>query len=138
MNCTIVTIGDELLIGQTVDTNSAWIGQQLNAIGAKVYEILSVSDSAAHIIDGLRRASSQSEIVLITGGLGPTKDDITKHTLCEYFGVQEVYHEETFEKLRVIFEKRGLAILELNKKQAMLPSNCEVIPNDRGTAPGTS
>ena len=136
MNCTIVTIGDELLIGQTIDTNSAWIGQQLNAIGAKVYEILSVSDSAAHIIDGLRRASAQSEIVLITGGLGPTKDDITKHTLCEYFGVKEVYHEETFEKLRVIFEKRGLAILELNKKQAMLPSNCEVIPNDRGTAPG--
>jgi nicotinamide-nucleotide amidase len=136
MNCTIVTIGDELLIGQTVDTNSAWIGQQMNTIGAKVHEILSVSDSAAHIIDGLRRASSQSEIVLITGGLGPTKDDITKHTLCEYFGVKEVYHEETFEKLRVIFEKRGLAILELNKKQAMLPSNCEVIPNDRGTAPG--
>ena len=136
MNCTILTIGDELLIGQTIDTNSAWIGQQLNAIGAKVYEILSVSDSAAHIVDGLRRASAQSEIVLITGGLGPTKDDITKHTLCEYFGVKEVYHEETFEKLRVIFEKRGLAILELNKKQAMLPSNCEVIPNDRGTAPG--
>ncbi len=136
MNCTIVTIGDELLIGQTVDTNSAWIGQQLNGIGAKVHEILSVSDSAEHIIDGLRRASSQSQIVLITGGLGPTKDDITKHTLCEYFGVKEVYHEETFEKLRVIFEKRGHAILELNKKQAMLPSNCEVIPNDRGTAPG--
>ena len=136
MNCTIVTIGDELLIGQTIDTNSAWIGQQLNGIGAKVYEILSVSDSADHILDGLRRASSQSEIVLITGGLGPTKDDITKHTLCQYFGVKEVYHEETFEKLRVIFEKRGLAILELNKKQAMLPSNCEVIPNDRGTAPG--
>jgi len=136
MNCTIVTIGDELLIGQTIDTNSAWIGQQLNAIGAKVHEILSVSDSAEHIIDGLRRASSQSKIVLITGGLGPTKDDITKHTLCKYFGVEEVYHEETFEKLRVIFEKRGLAILELNKKQAMLPSNCEVIPNDRGTAPG--
>jgi nicotinamide-nucleotide amidase len=136
MNCTILTIGDELLIGQTIDTNSAWIGQQLNGIGAKVHEILSVSDSADHIIDGLRRASSQSQIVLITGGLGPTKDDITKHTLCQYFGVEEVYHEETFEKLRVIFEKRGLAILELNKKQAMLPSNCEVIPNDRGTAPG--
>jgi nicotinamide-nucleotide amidase len=136
MNCTIVTIGDELLIGQTIDTNSAWIGQQLNGIGAKVYEILSVSDNADHILDGLSRASSQSEIVLITGGLGPTKDDITKHTLCQYFGVKEVYHEETFEKLRVLFEKRGLAILELNKKQAMLPSNCEVIPNDRGTAPG--
>jgi nicotinamide-nucleotide amidase len=136
MNCTILTIGDELLIGQTIDTNSAWIGQQLNGIGARVHEILSVSDSADHIKDGLSRASSQSEIVLITGGLGPTKDDITKHTLCEYFGVEEAYHEETYEKLRVIFEKRGIAVLELNKKQAMLPSNCEVIPNDRGTAPG--
>jgi nicotinamide-nucleotide amidase len=136
MNCTIVTIGDELLIGQTIDTNSAWIGQQLNGIGAKVHEILSVSDSAVHIIDGLSRASRQSEIVLITGGLGPTKDDITKHTLCKYFGVEEIFHEETYEKLRVLFERRGLAILEINKKQALLPSNCEVIPNDRGTAPG--
>ena len=136
MNCTILTIGDELLIGQTIDTNSAWIGQQLNAIGVRVHEILSVSDSAKHIKDGLARASTQSQLVLITGGLGPTKDDITKHTLCEYFGVKEVYHEETFEKLRVIFEKRGVAILEINKKQALLPTNCTVIPNDRGTAPG--
>jgi nicotinamide-nucleotide amidase len=135
-NCTILTIGDELLIGQTVDTNSAWIGQQLNGIGAKVYEIISVSDNADHIKDGLRRAAAQSEIVLITGGLGPTKDDITKKTLCEYFGVGEAFHEETFERLRVLFEKRGREILEINKKQALLPTNCTVIPNDRGTAPG--
>ena len=136
MNCTIITIGDELLIGQTVDTNSAWIGQQLNAIGARVYEILSVSDSAEHIINGLTRAAAQSQIVLITGGLGPTKDDITKNTLCKYFGVEEVFHEDIFEKLKGIFEKRGKDILEMNRKQAMLPSNCEMIPNDRGTAPG--
>ena len=135
-NCTILTIGDEILIGQTVDTNSAWIGQQLNSIGARVHEIISVSDNAAHIKDGLHRAARQSEIVLITGGLGPTKDDITKKTLCEYFGVGEVFHEDIYEKLRMIFEKRGLAILEINKKQALLPSNCQVIPNDRGTAPG--
>ena len=135
-NCTILTIGDEILIGQTVDTNSAWIGQQLNSIGARVHEIISVSDNADHIKDGLHRAARQSEIVLITGGLGPTKDDITKKTLCEYFGVGEVFHEDIYEKLRIIFEKRGLAILEINKKQALLPSNCQVIPNDRGTAPG--
>ncbi|MCW3126071.1 MAG: damage-inducible protein CinA, partial [Bacteroidetes bacterium] len=134
--CTILTIGDELLIGQTIDTNSAWIGQQLNGIGAKVHEILSVSDSADHIKDGLKRAALQSEIVIITGGLGPTKDDITKKTLCEYFGVGEVFHEDIYEKLRIIFEKRGLAVLEINKKQALLPSNCQVIPNDRGTASG--
>ncbi len=136
MNCTIITIGDEILIGQTVDTNSAWIGQQLNAMGVKVHEIISVSDSADHIKDALRRASAQSQIILITGGLGPTKDDITKKTLCEYFGVEEVFHEETYERLRIIFEKRGRDILEINKKQAMLPANCEVIANDRGTAPG--
>lgn len=136
MNCTIITIGDEILIGQTVDTNSAWIGQQLNAMGVKVHEIISVSDSADHIKDGLRRASAQSQIILITGGLGPTKDDITKKTLCEYFGVEEIFHEETYERLRIIFEKRGRDILEINKKQAMLPANCEVIANDRGTAPG--
>jgi nicotinamide-nucleotide amidase len=136
MNCTIVTIGDEILIGQTVDTNSAWIGQQLNGLGVKVYEILSISDDAAHIINALTRASSQSQIVLITGGLGPTKDDITKHTLCQYFGVKEVYHAETYERLKVIFEKRGKGILEINAKQAMLPANCTVIPNERGTAPG--
>jgi nicotinamide-nucleotide amidase len=133
---TIVTIGDEILIGQTVDTNSAWIGQQLNGIGAKVHEIISVSDNADHIKDGLKRAALQSEIVIITGGLGPTKDDITKKTLCEYFGVGEVFHEDIFEKLRILFEKRGLAVLEINKKQALLPTNCTVVPNDRGTAPG--
>lgn len=133
---TIVTIGDEILIGQTVDTNSAWIGQQLNGIGAKVHEIISVSDNADHIKDGIKRAALQSEIVIITGGLGPTKDDITKKTLCEYFGVGEVFHEDIFEKLRILFEKRGLAVLEINKKQALLPTNCTVVPNDRGTAPG--
>ncbi|MBS1624123.1 MAG: CinA family nicotinamide mononucleotide deamidase-related protein [Bacteroidetes bacterium] len=134
--CTILTIGDEILIGQTIDTNSAWIGQQLNGIGAKVHEIISVSDNADHIKDGLRRAARQSEIVLITGGLGPTKDDITKKTLCEYFEVGEVFHEDIFEHLKTIFAKRGLAVLEINKKQALLPMNCTVVPNERGTAPG--
>lgn len=136
MTCTIVTIGDEILIGQIVDTNSAWLAQQLNGIGVKVVEIISASDSTAHIIDALHRASSQSRLVIITGGLGPTRDDITKNTLCQYFGVEEVFHEETFERLRVVFEKRGKELLEINKKQAMLPANCTMIPNDRGTAPG--
>ena len=136
MTCTIVTIGDEILIGQIVDTNSSWLAQQLNGIGVKVVEIISASDNASHIIDALHRASSQSQLVLITGGLGPTKDDITKNTLCQYFGVGEVFHEETFERLRIVFEKRGRDLLEINKKQAMLPANCTIIANDRGTAPG--
>lgn len=136
INCTILTIGDEILIGQTVDTNSAWLGQQLSGLGVKTYEIISVSDNANHIKDALKRATAQSQIVFITGGLGPTKDDITKKTLCEYFGVGEQFHEEIFERLRIIFEKRGKEILEINRKQAMLPTNCEVVPNDRGTASG--
>jgi nicotinamide-nucleotide amidase len=136
MQCTIITIGDEILIGQIVDTNSAWIGQTLNAHGIKVHEILSVGDDASQIIDALHTAASHSQLVLITGGLGPTKDDITKHTLCHYFGVEEIHHEETFERLRAIFEKRGKDLLELNSKQAMLPSNCTALLNERGTAPG--
>ncbi|MFN8310153.1 MAG: CinA family nicotinamide mononucleotide deamidase-related protein [Chitinophagales bacterium] len=136
MNATIITIGDELLIGQTVDTNSAWMGQQLNAAGFRVYEILSVGDDAGHIKNALERAARQSKLVLITGGLGPTKDDITRKTLCDYFGVEEVFHEATFERLRLIFEKRGREILEINRKQALVPANCIVLENDRGTAPG--
>ena len=136
MTCTIVTIGDEILIGQIVDTNSAWLAQQLNGIGIKVTEIISASDNSQHIIDALHRAAAQSQLVLITGGLGPTRDDITKDTLCQYFMVEEVFHAETYERLQAVFEKRGKELLEINKKQAMLPANCTVIPNDRGTAPG--
>ncbi|MFN8277763.1 MAG: CinA family nicotinamide mononucleotide deamidase-related protein [Chitinophagales bacterium] len=136
MLATIITIGDELLIGQTIDTNSAWIGQQLNAIGIKVHEILSVSDDANHIKNGLDRAATQSSIVLITGGLGPTKDDITKKTLRSYFHAGEVFHEPTFERIRQIFEKRGKSLLDMNRAQAMVPDNCVVLDNERGTAPG--
>ena len=84
MNCTLLTIGDEILIGQIVDTNSAWMAKQLNAIGIRVAEIISLSDSQQHIVEGLDRALAQSDIVLITGGLGPTKDDITKNVLADY------------------------------------------------------
>ncbi len=136
MNATIITIGDELLIGQTIDTNSAWIGQQLNAIGVKVYERLAVGDNATQIKDALKFAESQSELVIITGGLGPTKDDITKKTLCEYFDVVMVMHQPTFERVKAFFEKRGKELMEINTGQAMVPNNCEVLENERGTAPG--
>lgn len=136
MNATILTIGDELLIGQTIDTNSAYIGQKLNTIGIRVYQRIAVGDVAEQITEGLQRAASQSQVVIITGGLGPTKDDITKKTIAEYFGVGFTFYEEVWEKMKTIFEKRGLAVLEMNRSQAMLPSNALMLPNMRGTAQG--
>lgn len=136
MNATILTVGDELLIGQTIDTNSAYIGQKLNTIGIRVYQRIAVGDVAEQITEGLQRAASQSQVVIITGGLGPTKDDITKKTIAEYFGVGFTFYEEVWEKMKVIFEKRGAAVLEMNRGQAMLPSNALMLPNMRGTAQG--
>src|SRR6188472_949332 len=96
MQAEIITIGDELLIGQVVDTNSAWMAQKLNDIGIDVKQITSVSDSPQHIINALNEATSRAEIILLTGGLGPTKDDITKNTLCTYFNTQLVFDEKAF------------------------------------------
>lgn len=136
MKCIIITIGDELLIGQTIDTNSAWIGQQLSALGVQVLKRIAVGDDADAIQSALHNAANEVSLVLITGGLGPTKDDITKATFCEYFGVSEILHQPTLDRLIKVFEKRGKDILEINRKQALLPANCEVLQNDRGTAPG--
>ncbi len=136
MNCTIITIGDELLIGQTIDTNSAWIGQTFNAIGIKIYERIAVGDIAEQIVKAIDTARSQSEIIVITGGLGPTKDDITKKTLRNYFQAGEVLHQPTLDRIKAIFEKRGRPLLAINETQALVPDNCEVLDNERGTAPG--
>lgn len=136
MKATVITIGDEILIGQTIDTNSAWIGHELNKLGVKLFEIISVSDNAEHIVNALNRARAQSNIVLMTGGLGPTKDDITKATITKYFNTALKFHEDIWQKMVEIFEKRGKAVLEMNRSQAMYPENCEVIPNERGTAQG--
>jgi nicotinamide-nucleotide amidase len=132
----IVTIGDELLIGQVVDTNSAWIGRQLNDIGIKVKQITSVSDNEEHILSSLREASTRVEVILITGGLGPTKDDITKLTLCKYFKSNLRFDEGAFMQVEKIFKARGREVTEVNRKQAEVPEKCEVIPNHVGTAPG--
>ncbi|MBK8657819.1 MAG: competence/damage-inducible protein A [Bacteroidetes bacterium] len=136
MKATVVTIGDEILIGQIVDTNSAWIGQQFNAIGVKLYEIISCGDDASQIISALDRAKSTSDIIIMTGGLGPTKDDITKKTLVDYFNTELVLNEEVWAKMKSIFEKRGLQVLEMNRSQAMIPKNSIMLPNERGTAQG--
>lgn len=136
MKATVITIGDEILIGQIVDTNSAWIGQQFNALGVKLHEIISCGDDAAQIISALDRAKSTSQIVVMTGGLGPTKDDITKKTLVEYFNTELELNEEVWEKMKVIFEKRGKQVLEMNRSQAMIPKASTMLPNKLGTAQG--
>jgi nicotinamide-nucleotide amidase len=136
MLCEIITIGDEILIGQIVDTNSAWIAQQLNLKGIKVHQITSVSDQAEHIIKALRDAESRAQLILITGGLGPTKDDLTKNTLCSYFNCALRLDEEVLKDVETLFSKRGYHLTELNRKQAEVPDCCEAIRNANGTAPG--
>jgi len=136
MNSEIITIGDELLIGQVIDTNSAWIGQELSKIGVKVLQKNSIGDTREAILDALYKASKKSSIVILTGGLGPTKDDITKHTLCEFFQTQLVQNEKVLKWVTSIFTMRNLPMLESNNLQAMVPENCEVLWNKNGTAPG--
>lgn len=132
----IITIGDEILIGQIVDTNSAWIARELNKIGIRVKQISSVSDDREHILTALAEAHQRAQIILITGGLGPTKDDITKKTLAEYFNAGFVESKETLENVERIFKKYNRPLLEVNRLQAQVPENCEVIINHNGTAPG--
>lgn len=132
----IITIGDEILIGQIIDSNSAWMAQQLNAIGIRIKQISSVSDDRQHILSALKEASNRADIILITGGLGPTKDDITKTTLAEYFGVGMKRDQETLDNVAAIFARYNRPLLEVNIGQADVPENCEVLQNKNGTAPG--
>lgn len=132
----IITIGDEILIGQVIDTNSAWMGQKLNEIGVAVKQITSISDHQEAILNGLTEAFQHADIILITGGLGPTKDDITKHTLCKFFGAELVMNEDALENVRQIFARFNRPMIDVNIKQAEVPDNCTVIQNKNGTAPG--
>jgi nicotinamide-nucleotide amidase len=132
----VIAIGDELLIGQTINTNAAWLGEQLNAIGIKVHRSTVISDDKSEIVNVLNESSSRSHIIIMTGGLGPTKDDITKHTLCDYFNTELVMNEEALMRITEFFERRGLPMLEVNRQQAALPAACSVIQNHRGTACG--
>jgi nicotinamide-nucleotide amidase len=137
MKATIITIGDEILIGQIVDTNSAWMAQELNKIGVYVHEVISISDSRDHILSAFAKAESQSDIVLITGGLGPTKDDITKKTICDYLNDELVLNQEVLDHVTQLFAKYIKdAMVAMNKAQAMVPSRAEIIKNNFGTAPG--
>ena len=136
MQAEIITIGDEILIGQIVDTNSAWIGEKLNAAGIKIHRITSVSDRAEPISEAVTQALSHSDIVICTGGLGPTKDDITKHTLARLFGMKLVRNEAVYEQVRAMTAVRHIDFNELNQGQALVPDGCTVLPNRCGTAPG--
>ena len=136
MKATIITIGDEILIGQILDTNSRYISRALNAHGIVVAERTSIGDDRTQIVETLDRALSQSEVVIITGGLGPTKDDITKHTLCDYFGSTLRYDEVEAEHIRTLLAVRNIAFNDLNRGQAMVPECCTVLHNAHGTAPG--
>lgn len=132
----IITIGDEILIGQIVDTNSAWMATELNLISVKVEQITSISDEPEHLVEALNNARSRADVVLITGGLGPTKDDRTKKVLCEYFDAKMILHQATLEHVTQFFVRRGLDVNQLNHDQAMVPDCCEVLFNPLGTAPG--
>lgn len=133
----IITIGDEILIGQIVDTNSAFLGKEFNKIGVSVYQITSVQDDRAHILKALKEAEENADIIIITGGLGPTKDDITKHTICEYFNDTLVENKAVLAHVEHLFSKYiSTPISDLNWQQALVPSKAKVLKNEYGTAPG--
>lgn len=133
----IITIGDELLIGQVVDTNSSWMAQELNKMGILVRHRVAVGDVWEDIWEALDEESKKASLILITGGLGPTADDITKQLLCEYFGATMVMHQPTLDHITMIFERiLKRPMIERNAKQAEVPDTCTVLKNEKGTAPG--
>ncbi len=136
MKANVITIGDELLIGQTIDTNSSWLGKRLNEAGIQITEVVAISDKREQILETLDRCRKQADLILITGGLGPTRDDITKETLADYFGAKLVRNTTVESKIESFFQKFNRPVLEINRMQADLPDNCKVLDNPRGTAQG--
>ncbi|NQZ78845.1 MAG: competence/damage-inducible protein A [Ekhidna sp.] len=132
----ILSIGDEILYGQTLDTNSHWISGELDSLGIRVVRKLTIGDTREDILKSLLEAEELADIILITGGLGPTNDDLTKPCLVEYFNTELARNEEVLAHIQNLFDKRGREISEVNKQQADLPANCEAVPNPMGTAPG--
>lgn len=137
MKAAIITIGDEILIGQIVDTNSTFIAKSLDRIGVEVCEMISISDNKQHILDTFAKFQNKVDVVIITGGLGPTKDDITKKTFCDYFDDELVVNDKVLEHVTQLIERfYKRAINQMNKDQALVPSKCTVLHNQVGTAPG--
>lgn len=135
MRAEIITIGDELLIGQVVDTNSAWMAQRLNEVGIELYQITSVHDDREHILRALDEAFSRADLVLTTGGLGPTKDDITKHVMCEYFNTQLVEDSHVRAHILDLYKERPNVLNRLTATQWLVPESAEILPNRVGSAP---
>jgi len=136
MRCSIITIGDEILIGQTIDTNSAWLGERLNALGLVMVSILTIQDEPKQIIRALNGVGEDIDLVIITGGLGPTNDDLTKQTLTKYFSSKLVMNDEILQRIVNFFADRGLPMLEVNRQQAMLPDKAKILSNNYGSAAG--
>lgn len=136
MKAEIISIGDEILIGQVMNTNAGWLAEQMNLIGISVVRITTIGDNKEEIIGSLDDAGKRADIILITGGLGPTRDDITKQTLCEYFDTVLKFNKQAFRDIEKLFEGRGWQMNEKNKKQAELPANAVPLTNKNGTAPG--
>lgn len=136
MQAEIITIGDEILIGQITDTNSQYIATELNKIGVSVYQITSIQDDKEHILKALKEAHENADIVILTGGLGPTKDDITKHTLAEYFDSEMQMDRVVEEHIRKLFERANYEFTEVNRQQALLPVKCIPLENNFGSASG--
>ena len=137
MKAELITIGDEILIGQIINTNAVFLAKELNKIGIEIAQITSISDQKEHIIEALDASTKRAEVVILTGGLGPTKDDLTKHTLCEYFNDTLIENEEILAHIEEIFKKYvNTPINNQNRQQALLPSKASIFKNDHGTASG--
>lgn len=136
MNAVIISIGDEVLNGTTINTNASWISSQIQPLGINIYEVITISDQKEHIQQTIKKYIGQTDLVFITGGLGPTKDDITKNALCDLFHAKLIFHEEIFLRLKKAFERRNIEFTENNRNQAEYPDNCFVIQNNLGTAQG--
>lgn len=136
MKIEIINIGDELLIGQVVNTNASWMAEQFNLAGFEVVQITSISDTFSHIFESLDLAKNRADVIVMTGGLGPTNDDVTKEALCKYFDTTLVFNEEVYARVEALFKLRGFKMSEINRKQAELPANCIPLKNIHGTAAG--
>jgi len=136
MKAEIINIGDELLIGQVVNTNASWMATELTLAGVDVVQITAISDQEKAIRKALDEAAQRADIILMTGGLGPTKDDITKKVLAAYFHSEMIFHEPTFEQVKTIFKARHFEVSEVNRQQALIPEKCTPLFNKNGTAPG--
>jgi nicotinamide-nucleotide amidase len=136
MQTEIINIGDELLIGQVINTNASWMSEQMNLAGFPVHRVTIIPDDPRHILDALKESGKRSELVLLTGGLGPTKDDLTKDTLCKYFRTKLVFDPVTFQTIEKFFQARGFPVTVANRRQAEIPETCIAIHNANGTAPG--